>query len=82
LKRGMSVFERIFIEEQKHWKRLLHVETDNDPALVSLHRAASQITMVQGATSADAAALIEADPEPYRRGRSRAMSGRFRRPRR
>ncbi|MDR3517241.1 MAG: tetratricopeptide repeat protein [Azospirillaceae bacterium] len=59
---GLSVFERIFIEERNNWKRVLHAQRDNEPAVDSLHRAAAQITLVQGATRAGAAALIDADP--------------------
>jgi hypothetical protein len=58
----ISVFERVFNEERKHWGRLLGLARDNDPLVVSLHRAAAQITLVQGATRGGAAALIAADP--------------------
>ena len=57
-----SVFERVFIEERRHWQRQLHRAADNDPAVESLHRAAAQITLVQGATRDGAQALIAADP--------------------
>ena len=70
--KGMSVFERMFLEERRHWKRALKVERDNDPALVSLHRAAAQITLVQGATPDGAAALIEADRRAQKYGRPAA----------
>ncbi len=67
---SQSVFERVFLEECRHWKRMLHVEHDNDPVLISLHRAAAQITLVQGATPDGAAALLKADPRAAEYGRA------------
>jgi tetratricopeptide (TPR) repeat protein len=58
----VSVFERVFMEERRQWRRVLRVEADDDPAVLSLHRAAAQVTLVQGATRDGVAALIAADP--------------------
>jgi hypothetical protein len=65
----ISVFKRVFIEERRHWQRLLRVEADDDPAVESLHRAAAQVTLVQGATRDGARALIAADPRSREYGR-------------
>ena len=64
-----SIFQRIFIEERRHWQRQLRAESDNDPAIESLHRAATQITLVQGVTREGAQALIAADPRSREYGR-------------
>jgi hypothetical protein len=64
-----SIFHRIFIEERRHWQRQLRAQSDNDPAVESLHRAAAQITLVQGATHDEARALIASDPRAGEYGR-------------
>lgn len=64
-----SVFERVFIEERRHWQRQLRAEAYNDPAVELLHRVAAQITLVQGATRHGARALIASDPRAGEYGR-------------
>jgi tetratricopeptide (TPR) repeat protein len=57
-----SVFQTLYEEERQHWRRILRVESCDDPEVDDLARAAVQVTLVQGATEGGAAALIKADP--------------------
>jgi len=57
-----SILQQVFQEERKHWMRLLNTQLEHDPAVITLHRLAAQLTLVQGATIEGATALIAADP--------------------
>ena len=64
---GRSVFETLYQVERQHWRRVLGVTAPDAPEIDDLARAATQITLVQGATKAGAEALIKVDGDTYER---------------
>ncbi len=58
---GRSLFQTLYDEERRHWRRVLNVQGDDAPEVNDLARAAAQVTLVQGATRDGVLALIEAD---------------------
>ncbi len=57
-----TVFETLYQEERRHWRRALNAPSVDAAALDRLARAAAQVTLVQGATEAAVRALVLADP--------------------
>lgn len=55
---GDSLFEEMLFEEEKHWTAALHGHEDG---IAALRRGSAQITFVQGASAAEARALLMAD---------------------
>jgi tetratricopeptide (TPR) repeat protein len=60
--RKQSVFQVLFEEEQHHWRRIAGTKAADEVKVEALARAATQVTLVLGASEAGTLALIRADP--------------------
>lgn len=58
---GEPPFETLYQEERLHWRRIVGAMSDDAGAVADLARAATQITLVQGATEEGARTLIDGD---------------------
>jgi hypothetical protein len=71
--RGRSVFQTLYEEERRQWRRVLQVGTDGEAA--DLARAVAQTTLVQGTTVEGAVALLGADEADRSVSRSKVLAG-------